>query len=294
MNKMNKLAIGVALAFTLSACGQGVEVPAAHVGKIMTKVGYKDGTIGTSKFRLDPCFAYCDKIVLLDVSDRSVSEEMELFIPKDKLNMSFDLRMTLSVNPDKYEELFARLAPEQSDSDEYMLNWNRAYQTYARDIVRSEAREFLSQFSIAEIASSREVLNVQLSEKLSKSIAVRTPFQVRYVGLADIQYPEIVIEAQKKAAERREQIFTEESQLEISRVQLERQLQEQQMQRAIDVERAEAEAMVNKILADSITPAYIKYKELSVLETLATSQNKVFVPTAMLDSIAGQIQIGKD
>jgi hypothetical protein len=260
----------------------------------MTKIGYKDGTIGTSKFRLNPCFAYCDKIVLLDVSDRSVSEEMELFIPKDKLNMTFDLRMTLSVNPDKYEELFARLAPEQRDSDEYVLNWNRAYQTYARDIVRSEAREFLSQFSIAEIASSREVLNSQLSEKLSKSIAARTPFQVRYIGLADIQYPEIVIEAQKKAAERREQIFTEESQLEISRVQLERQLQEQQMQRAIDVERAEAEAMVNKILADSITPAYIKYKELSVLETLATSQNKVFIPTSMLDSIAGQIQIRKD
>lgn len=289
MFRKSLIAVSVIAAFSLVGCGEAVEVPPAHVGKVMTKIGYKEGTIGTSKFRLDPCFAYCDKLVLLDVSDRSVSETMELFIPKDKLNMSFDLRMTLSVNPQKYEELYSRMAPAENQ-----ISWMSAYNTYARDIVRSEAREFLSQFSIAEIASSRETLNVQLSERLSKSISQRTPFQVRYIGLADIQYPEIIVDAQKKAAERREQIEQENAQLEISKVQLERQLQEQQMQRAIDVERAEAEALVNKILGDSITPSYVRYKELSVLQDLANSQNKVFIPTSMLDSVAAQIQIGKE
>ena len=289
MFRKSLIAVSVIAAFSLVGCGEAVEVPPAHVGKVMTKIGYKEGTIGTSKFRLDPCFAYCDKLVLLDVSDRSVSETMELFIPKDKLNMSFDLRMTLSVNPQKYEELYSRMAPAEDQ-----ISWMSAYNTYARDIVRSEAREFLSQFSIAEIASSRETLNVQLSERLSKSISQRTPFQVRYIGLADIQYPEIIVDAQKKAAERREQIEQENAQLEISKVQLERQLQEQQMQRAIDVERAEAEALVNKILGDSITPSYVRYKELSVLQDLANSQNKVFIPTSMLDSVAAQIQIGKE
>lgn len=289
MFRKSLIAVSVVAALALGGCGDAVEVPAAHVGKIMTKAGYKEGTIGTSKFRLDPCFAYCDKLILLDVSDRSVSETMELFIPKDKLNMTFDLRMTLSVNPEKYEELYSRMAPNEDQ-----IQWMAAYQTYARDIVRSEAREFLSQFSIAEIASSRETLNVQLTERLSKSISQRTPFQVRYIGLADLNYPEIIVDAQKKAAERREQIEQEEAQLQISRVQLERQLQEQKMQRAIDVEKAEAEALVNKILGDSITPAYVRYKELSVLQDLANSQNKVFIPTSMLDSVAGQIQIGKE
>jgi predicted small lipoprotein YifL len=42
----------VAAAFVLGACGQKVEVPPAHVGKIMTKDGYQESLIPTSKFRL--------------------------------------------------------------------------------------------------------------------------------------------------------------------------------------------------------------------------------------------------
>jgi regulator of protease activity HflC (stomatin/prohibitin superfamily)/predicted small lipoprotein YifL len=280
------------LALSLVACGSKVEVPAAHVAKIMTKDGYKADTIGTSKFRLDWCWAYCDKLVLLDASDQAVSEKMELFMPEDKLNMTFDLRLTMIINPNKYEELFARIPPvDQSGID--VISWNKAYITYAQQIVRAEAREFLSGFTIAEIASSREAINAQLSERLTKSINSKTPFQVRYVGLADIQYPKIIVEAQENAAERREQIQQEEAQLQISKVQLERQLQEQQLQRMVDVERALAEAEVDRIKSQSLTPQYMKYRELQILEKLATSENKVFVPSAMLDSIAGQVQLGR-
>lgn len=281
-----------ALAFSLAACGSKVEVPAAHVAKIMTKDGYKADTIGTSKFRLDWCWAYCDKLVLLDASDQAVSEKMELFMPEDKLNMTFDLRLTMIINPNKYEELFARIPPvDQNGVD--VISWNKAYVTYAQQIVRAEAREFLSDFTIAEIASSRETINTQLSQRLTKSINEKTPFQVRYVGLADIQYPKIIVEAQENAAERREKVQQEEAQLQISKVQLERQLQEQQLQRKVDVERALAEAEVARIQSQSLTPQYMKYRELQILEKLATSENKVFVPSAMLDSIAGQVQLGR-
>ena len=281
-----------ALAVSLAACGSKVEVPAAHVAKIMTKDGYKADTIGTSKFRLDWCWAYCDKLVLLDASDQAVSEKMELFMPEDKLNMTFDLRLTMIINPNKYEELFARIPPvDQNGVD--VISWNKAYVTYAQQIVRAEAREFLSDFTIAEIASSRETINAQLSQRLTKSINEKTPFQVRYVGLADIQYPEIIVEAQENAAERREQINQEYANLELSKVRLERELQEQAMNQKITLERARAEAEVARIQSHSLTPAYIRYRELQILEKLAESDNKVFVPSAMLDSVAGQVQLGR-
>jgi len=290
--KLRNIAMIVASTFALAACGDRVEVPPAHVAKIMTKDGYKADTIGTSKFRLDWCWAYCDKLVLLDASDQAVSEKMELFMPQDKLNMAFDLRLTLIVNPNKYEELFGRIPPvDQNGVD--IISWQKAYVTYAQQIVRAEAREYLSQYTIAEIASSRESINAQLSERLTKSINSRTPFQVRYVGLADIQYPKIIVEAQENAAQRREQIQQEEASLEISKVALERQLQEQRLQRAIDVEKAQAEAEVAKIQSQSLTPQYIRYRELQILEKLAESENKVFVPSAMLDSVAGQVQLGR-
>ena len=281
-----------ALAVSLAACGSKVEVPAAHVAKIMTKDGYKADIIGTSKFRLDQCWAYCDKLVLLDASDQAVSEKMELFMPEDKLNMTFDLRLTMIINPNKYEELFARIPPVDQDGVD-VISWNKAYVTYAQQIVRAEAREFLSDFTIAEIASSRETINAQLSQRLTKSINEKTPFQVRYVGLADIQYPKIIVEAQENAAERREKVQQEEAQLQISKVQLERQLQEQQLQRKVDVEKAMAEADVARIQSQSLTSAYIRYRELQILEKLAESDNKVFVPSAMLDSVAGQVQLGR-
>ena len=281
-----------ALAVSLAACGSKVEVPAAHVAKIMTKDGYKADIIGTSKFRLDQCWAYCDKLVLLDASDQAVSEKMELFMPEDKLNMTFDLRLTMIINPNKYEELFARIPPADQNGVD-VISWNKAYVTYAQQIVRAEAREFLSDFTIAEIASSRETINAQLSQRLTKSINEKTPFQVRYVGLADIQYPKIIVEAQENAAERREKVQQEEAQLQISKVQLERQLQEQQLQRKVDVEKAMAEAEVARIQSQSLTSAYIRYRELQILEKLAESDNKVFVPSAMLDSVAGQVQLGR-
>jgi len=289
--KILKYVAVLGFAGVLAGCGEVVEVPSAHVAKIMTQSGYKEDVVSTSKFRLDFCMWYCDKLVLLDASDRAVQEKMVLFMPEDKLNMTFDIRMTLMVNPKKYEELFALIPPDQSKNGDF-IPWARIYETYAQQIVRSESREFLSKFTIAEIASSREAINAELSSRLSKAITEQTPFVIRHIALADVQYPDIIVTAQENAAERREHIQQEEAQLLISKVQLERELQEQRLKRAIDVEKAEAEATVNKILADSVTPEYIKYRELNVLERIANSENKVFVPMKMLDSVAGQVQLG--
>lgn len=288
------LALVLPLFLILTGCGELVEVPSAHVAKIMTKDGYKEQVIPTSKFRLDFCVVYCDKAVILNASDVSVGEQMTLFMPEDKLNMSFDLRLTLVVNPSKYEEVFARIPPSKSNDGIDYIEWGLVYKTYAQQIIRAEAREFLSGFTIGKIASSREEINSQLSQRLSTAIEQRTPFMVRYVGLADIQYPSIIVTAQENAAERREALNAEQAQLEISKVQLERELQEQQMRRKIEVEKAEATAHVNKILAESMTPEFVRYRSLEILDSIASSDNKVFVPMGMLDSVASQVQLGRE
>lgn len=290
--KLLKFTAIAAAALALTACGEKVEIPAASIGKVMTANGYKEGTIATSKFRLEPCWVYCDKLVILDVSDQTVIEKMVLLMPQDKLNMTFDLRLTLMVKPEAYDELFNRIPPsENGDVDAIPLK--RAYETYAQQIIRAESRELLSKYTIAEIASSREAINAELSAALSKSIAKKTPFMVRYAGLGDLQYPEIIVKAQENAAERRESIQKEEAQLEISKVQLARQLQEQELQRKVDVEKARAEAEVAAIQSKALTPEYLAYRQIQVMEKLAESENKVFIPSKMLDSIAGQAMLGR-
>lgn len=287
-----KITTAIVLSIMLAGCfGQKVEVPAAHIGKIMTKSGYKDGHVTTSKFRLDWCAVYCDKLVLLNVSDGAYTEPMNLFMPQDRLEMKFDLRMTLAVDPLAYGSLYSRVTPVTHDRGDH-IPLSTVYDTYAKQIVRSEMRSFLSEFSIAEIVSSRESINAQLSERLTRVVTARTPFVVRYAGLADIQYPPVIVRAQENAAERREMIQQEEAQLDISKVQLERELQEERLRRAIEVEKATAEAEVNKILADSVTAAYITYRNLNALDSIAKSTNKVFIPTELLGTMASQVMLG--
>ena len=294
MKNLIKISAISLAAIVMAGCGKPVEVPNAAVGKIMGTNGYQEGVIPTSKFRLPKCWTYCDKLVTLDVSDQQQSETMNLFMPKDKLNVRYDLRLTLAVKPQAYEEIFAKITPQPSVDDQLSeINIGKVYQTYAQQVIRAEAREIISKYSIAQVVSSREAINDELADVLAKSVSEKTPFSVRYVGLADVQYPEVITKAQENAAERREKIQQEEAQLEISKVALERELQEQQLQRKIEVEKAEAEAEVNKILADSITPSYVKYRSLQIMEKIASSENKVFVPTEMLDSMAGQVQLGR-
>jgi regulator of protease activity HflC (stomatin/prohibitin superfamily) len=264
MNRIKAILVAGLMAMALTACGSRVEVPPAHVGKVMTKDGYREGVVGTSKFRLDPCIAYCDKLVLLDVSDQAYTENMEIFIPEDKLKLKIAVRVNLTVDKKGANALFDALPPQASNDNDNVAAIARdtAYKTYAQQIVLTETREYLSQFSIAEIASSMEKVNADLRTRLQKSLQSRTPFAVRYVGITNIAYPDIITEAQENAARRREEIQQEEAKMEVSRVALQRQLQEAQLQRKIDVEKAEADAEADRVRALAITPAVITLRKL--------------------------------
>lgn len=262
MKNVFKIFTALMLVAFLAACGAKVEVPPAHVGKIMTKDGYQEGTIPTSKFRLAPCLAYCDNLVLLDVSDKTKREPLTIFIPEDKLNLDVGVQVTLSLASNKVEPLFNTIPPSTNDGRIYTIAWDQIYNTYAQQIILTETREYLSQFSIAEIASSLEKVNADLRVTLQKRLEERTPFSVRYVGITHIKYPDIIVKAQENAAERRERIQQEEAQLEISQVELQRQLKEAQLQRQIDVEKAEAEAHAQRIQREAVDSRVLELRRL--------------------------------
>lgn len=262
MRKFMGLVLAGALAVALTGCGDRVEVPPASVGKIMTKDGYQEGLIPPSKFRLPFCTVYCDRLVLLETSDKAYLENMSIFIPKDKLNLTVAVRTTLSLNPDRTEVLFNKITPEERSSSVSAISTQSAYQTYAQQIVQAEVREYLSQYSIAEIASSNEKINSDIQVRLSKTLQERTPFTVRYAGITNIGYPKIITDAQEASAERREAIQKEEAQLRISEVKMERELKEAQLRRAIEKEKAETEAIAQRTLAESVDSRVLQLRQL--------------------------------
>lgn len=261
---MIKRIIGIAaLALALVGCGERVEVPPAHVGKVMTKDGYQENTVPTSKFRLPWCWTYCDKLVLLNASDQAVSEELTVFMPEDKLNLKTTVKVTLSLDPKKVDPLFSSIAPvfDQATDSTY-IPLNKVYQTYAQQIILTEAREYLSKYSIAEVASNLERVNNELREQLTKSIQARSPFTVRNVGITNVDYPKIITDAQENAAERREKIQQEEAQLAISKVSLERELQETRLRRQIELEKAQIEAQAQRIQREVVDEKVLALRQL--------------------------------
>lgn len=295
MNKLMKTVGVMGAALIVAGCGQRVEIPAANVGKVMTSNGYQEGVIPTSVTRLNFCALpgqVCDRMVLADISDRSASEEFDLFMPQDRLNMTFRLGMTLAVKPNAMEDLFNRIQPVENSSRIYRVPVERVYTTYVQRIVRAEARSFLTQYSIDEISNNRDRVGAELFQHLKGIVDEQTPFILRYAGLDEVDYPEVIRNAQQLAAERREAIAQEEAQLEVARVQLQRQLEEQQLQRRVDVERAEAEAEVNRILADSVTDAYQTYRSLEIMDKMTSSDNKVFLAPEMLNSLNANVATG--
>lgn len=288
MKRFMSIVFAAVMAMSLTACGQRVEVGPAQIGKIMTDKGYQEGFIPTSKFRLDTCFAgtACDKLVILDVSDRSKAENIEVFMPEDKLLMTIQVQTTLQVNPKKAEPLFNTLPQIPVEGEDQISNiaWDTIYSTYARQIILAEAAEFVSKFNIPYIASNREVVNAQLRTHLSKQIEARTPFTVRFVGLTDVKYPPMIVQAQLNAAKRREQIQQEEAELEVSKVKLQRELQEARLNRQIEIERAETEAAAQRAQSQTITEGVLALRRIENERAKIEKWNGVLPVTVMSDS----------
>ncbi|AMX03626.1 SPFH domain-containing protein [Microbulbifer thermotolerans] len=272
----------VVVALGLSACGDRVEVPPAHVGKILTKNGYKPETVPPSKFRLDMCFYYCDKLITLATADFGHREQFQLFMPKDQLNMSFDVRMTGAVNNEMIDNIFDRIPPTNNN-----ISVNHIYGTYAQPVIRDVVRRVVAKYSINEIASSREALSQELFSEVKEALK-GTPIVIKRLGLADVQFPKVITEAKERAAERRELIEQEKAQFEIQKIQMERDLEREKMNRAIAREKALGQKEVNDLLAKSVTDKYLAYRTLEVLEAMAESDNKVFVPVEALGTIGLQ------
>lgn len=292
MKRLFSICAALIAAMALTACGDRVEVPPAHVGKIMTKDGYQDNLIPTSKFRLDWCWFYCDRLVLLDVSDKAYQESMSIFIPEDKLNLGVTVRATLSVNPKKTTELFNAISPESGEGATSVIANVQVYKTYASQIIQAEVREYLSQHSISQIASSNEKINADLGARLGKAIEARTPFSVRHVGITNLQYPDIITKAQEAAAERREAIQQEEAQTQVSAARLERELREARLQRAIEKEKAETEAIAQSTLAASVDARVLQLRKLENERAWIEKWDGKLPTTALGESVP-MVSIGK-
>lgn len=270
----------------LTACGSKVEVPPAHVGKVLTKNGYAPDSIGPSKFRLEPCWAYCDKLVLLEVSDSALSENLTVFMPEDKLNLTVDIRGTYSIpsDPKTVDALYSRLkSDETKDSSVSYIDGAKVYRTYGQQAVRGIVRSEITKYTIQDVLENRDAIGQNIHAAIASKLKnTGTPLVISRFELADVQPPKVIVQAQQSAKEREIDIQRAEADAQVDLVKAERELEVAKKNRLVEREKAEAIAEQNKIAADSITPQLLAYRRLEVAERvyteLAKSNNTIIVP----------------
>ena len=286
---MKKFLVLAAAAFALSGCGQPVEVPTSYVGKIQTTKGFQEQTLQPSKFRLDKCWSYCDKLVLLEASDQVFSQEFKTFMPKDKLNLTYGLSMTLAIDPNKYNGIFS-IIPARSVEDQLaIIELRSVYDRTASTRINTMMPQILTNFSISEVASNREKVNAYILSELQKQLS-NTPFLVKAAGLTTVEYPAIITEAQENAAKRKEREDQVLAQRNLDLLQIQTNKEVETQRRELELLKAATTAMIAEKM---FSPSYLKLRNLEVLEKLAASNNKVFVPVEMLDSLAVQNMVSK-
>ncbi|MGI9541919.1 MAG: SPFH domain-containing protein [Cyclobacteriaceae bacterium] len=281
-----KIAILLSVLALLIGCGGKVEIPPANVGKILTKNGYAPETLSPSKFRLEPCWSYCDKLVILEASDNKLSEQLKVFMPKDKLNIVVDVRGTFSIPKSQkiVDAIFDRVVA--IETDDYQLSKITAlsvYSTYGQQAVRGIVRSEITKYSIGQVLAQREAIgqniHAAIADKLTRT---KTPIVISRFELANVQPPKVIVNAQESAKKREIEIQKAEADAQIELVKAERALEIAKKDRLVEREKALAIAEQNKIAAKSITPELLAYRKLETAEkiykALAGSSNVVIVP----------------
>tara|TARA_R110000744_G_scaffold367134_1_gene476491 strand:- start:130 stop:1023 length:894 start_codon:yes stop_codon:yes gene_type:complete len=294
MNRALKITALLLMATTLSGCyGKKVTVPPAFEGKVLGKNGYLPDTYPPSSFRLASCWALgsiCEQLILIDKSDKGMVEKFTLFMPKSDLTMSFDIRLTASIKDGKTDAILNRVQPVMTPTGKQVIQFDNVYDTYAKPIIRDAVRSVLAEYTIDQVASSRDAVNAELVVRVGEALK-NTPVGLKQFALASVEYPEIITKRKEQAEERRIEIDQEEARKQVELIKIQTSLEKAKANRAIRRENAEAAAEENEIAAKSITPQYLEYKKLEVLMELAQSGAAVFVPFDALGTVGLQQKV---
>lgn len=275
------------LLVNLVGCGVLVEVPPACRGKILTGGGYIEGIKSPSTFRLPFSWTTSSKLVVAEVSDVAIDESLSVFMPKDELQLKFDVRGTFSVSDDhqRIESIFERVSPNPNKDNYAVLNihFSQVYNTYALHVIRRRSRETIAKYSIKDVLSNREAISQELENAVKKDLST-TPINCLQLGLAAVDPPEVIMVAQEQAKKREIEIQRAEADKLVKLTEADAALEVAKKQQQVDLLEAETQVLVDKKLSECVNQAFVTQRALKVWEKLADNKNVIILPSEAITS----------
>ena len=194
------------------------------------------------------------KIIPIDIRYRTYSERFKI-LAADQLNIEFMAHVRLRAK--RNEGSIREIVEIYGGS-----NW---YQANIKEPVRTQVRKAVQVYKSTEVKENRASIEAEVLKEL-KAFLTDKPFEVDTVSVGNIDYPDVV----ENAVERK---LAAQQQLEEQRIQ--KSIAKEKA--AIKVIQAEGQAKAQEIVKQTLTALYIKHQAVKAMESLAQSNNKVFI-----------------
>lgn len=232
-----------------------------------------------------------DKAYFVDQKLKSFTEKMNILCGDD-INMKVDVKAVLSfdVTKDSIAFIQKKVPTVKVAGGKFELSLDHFYKMAVTDIIRGSARNTISPLETDDIRPNRQKLEAEIQELVANRIKeLGYPLNLSAVLISNIDYPKTVQDMREKIkeAQLRDQERAAEAEAQLAEAQ--RQVAIEQEKAKVRMIKARAQADENEILSSSLTPEFLMWRQMEVLELTAGrlaagKSNTVFMmPFQMMD-----------
>jgi regulator of protease activity HflC (stomatin/prohibitin superfamily) len=271
MKRIHPIKLLVLAALTLTFLGCGTVVPPGKKVIVLHASGESTS--------VDKGVYYCwgrDQAYFVDQKLKSFTENMQILCADD-VNMDVDIKAVLSFEVDdaSVEFIKQKVPATEIDTETKELSLEQFYEMTVKDIVRSSGRTVISQMKTDDIRPNRTQIEADVSQMARARLTeLKYPLNVSAILLSNIDYPDVV-------TKQREEIKNAQLEDQRQAALAEAAMAEAQRRAGIETEeakvrmiKAQGQADENKILAESLTPEYLRWRQLEVMEHVSTEMAK--------------------
>jgi len=222
-----------------------------------------------------------DRVYFVDQKLNSFAEPGMNILCKDDINMTVDVKAVMAFEVDESsigfikQKVPAIKTAEDSELEGFELSLDKFYQMTVQDIVRSSARNVISVYATDDIRPNRKQIEEDLATDVRARIeALNYPLHVAAVLISNIDYPQVVIDQRNAIKNAQLEDQKQAALAEAAMAEAQRRAGIETEEAKVRMIKAQAQADENKILAESLTPQYLTWRQLEVMETVSSEMAK--------------------
>ena len=285
MRQIILILVGILLTFLLTGCNKK-QVPPGYGAKLLTEQGFTSEVYHTGWVTVCGIFDFnCrKKLIYLETSEGQFTEKVTIRM-KDNMNLVADfvrIRVKVNDDPKVINSIFNLIKPNEDD----IISLKDIYKTYGNLIVIRDIREILSRYTLDEVRLNYSKITAEIYNKIKQDFKA-TPLLVLDFNLGRLNYPKVYDQAI---------ILAKKKELEIKKIEADNIIKLKKMQAQQEIAKAQYNIKMqeakrirdyNRMIAEGVSPALIKLRQLEVqqalVEAIKNNPNVIYMPYSMMN-----------